>query len=445
VFGVFPARVITFSGDRVQRPLINEVLPLVSPRISVASAVHGTVQYIEGNRLVLGRDVNLNKALIPILGITLVDVLGFTMLIPILPYYAEHYGASPVAVGLIYSTVALCALVASPFWGRLSDGIGRKGVLLAAQVASAAGFTLLGIGGALWVIYVARAIEGLGGGGLGVTQAYVSDVTTPQERARAFGLVGATFGIGFLIGPALSGTLVRFGYPVPLFLGAALAVTTVVLTIFLLPESHTPVGEAVSASLQTIAAALRAPDLGTLLLAQFAFSFAFYSWISIFALFVERVLGFGPSQSSFLFVISASIGIVVQAFLIGKLVDRFGEGRIAIAGLSCAIAGYAAIPYVSSIATLLPIVMLWALSGALIRPSFTALISRAAPASMRGALFGVNDSLGNVAFLIAPLIATAVLTKDVHAVGAVPVLASIAALAIGWRVFVRPPLADEAI
>ncbi len=149
----------------------------------------------------------MNKALIPILGITLVDVLGFTMLIPILPYYAEHYGASPVAVGLIYSTVAFFALFAAPLWGRLSDRIGRKGVLLAAQIASAIGFLMLGFGGALWVIYVARAIEGLGGGGLGVTQAYVSDVTTPQERARAFGLVGATFGVGFLIGPALSGVL----------------------------------------------------------------------------------------------------------------------------------------------------------------------------------------------------------------------------------------------
>jgi DHA1 family tetracycline resistance protein-like MFS transporter len=215
----------------------------------------------------------VNKALIPILGITLVDVLGFTILIPILPYYAEHYGASPVAVGLIYSTVAVCALFASPFWGRLSDKIGRKGVLLAAQIASAIGFTLLGIGGALWVIYLARAIEGLGGGGLGVTQAYVSDVTTPEERARAFGLVGATFGIGFLIGPAISGVLVQFGYAVPLYFGAMLAITTVILTIFLLPESHRPVGSIVS--MQTIATALREPDLGRLLLAQFAFSFAF--------------------------------------------------------------------------------------------------------------------------------------------------------------------------
>jgi DHA1 family tetracycline resistance protein-like MFS transporter len=384
----------------------------------------------------------VNKALIPILGITLVDVLGFTMLIPILPFYAEHYGASPVAVGLIYTTVAGVALFASPLWGRLSDRIGRKGVLLAAQIASAIGFTLLGIGGALWVIYVARAIEGLGGGGLGVTQAYVSDVTTPAERARAFGLVGATFGIGFLIGPALTAVLVRFGYAVPLFVGAALATTTVFLTLFLLPESHKPVATAVS--LRTIASALRAPALGTLLLAQFAFSFAFYSWISIFALFVERVLGFGPSQSSGVFVVSALVGIVIQAFLIGKLVDRFGEGRIAITGLVCAAAAYAAVPSIHSVPTLFAVVVFWALSAALIRPSFTALISRAAPAEFRGALFGVNDSLSNIAFLIAPVVATTILTKNVHAVGLIPLAGSLAALAIGFRLFNRPLVTSEA-
>ncbi|GAC1415208.1 MAG: tetracycline resistance MFS efflux pump [Candidatus Velthaea sp.] len=384
----------------------------------------------------------MNKALIPILGITLVDVLGFTMLIPILPYYAEHYGASPVAVGAIYSTVALCALIASPIWGRVSDRIGRKGVLLAAQVAAAIGFILLGIGGALWVIYLARAIEGLGGGGLAVTQAYVSDVTEPHERARAFGLVGATFGVGFLIGPAISGVLVRYGYQVPLFLGAALAISTVFLTIFLLPESHKPVATVVS--IKKIFAALTAPKLGTLLLSQFAFSIAFYSWISIFALFVERVLGFGPSQSSFIFVVSAVIGIVVQAGLIGRLVDRYGEGRIAIAGLASAIAAYACVPYVTSVPTLIGLVVLWALSGSLLRPAISALISRAAPDEMRGALFGVNDSLGNLAFIVSPIVATLVLTLNVHAVGLIPMFAAITALAIGYRLFMRPEVLGTA-
>ncbi len=161
------------------------------------------------------------------MAITFVDVLGFTLLIPILPFYAEQFGANPTTVGAIYSTVALCSLVSSPFWGNLSDRIGRKGVLVAAQVFAFLGFTLLASGTALWTVFVARGIEGLGGGGLGITQAYVPDVTTPQQRARAFGLIGATFGLGFLIGPALAGVLVRFGYHVPFAVAAALALLTV--------------------------------------------------------------------------------------------------------------------------------------------------------------------------------------------------------------------------
>jgi DHA1 family multidrug resistance protein-like MFS transporter len=229
---------------------------------------------------------------------------------------------------------------------------------------------------------------------------------------------------------------VRFGYSVPLFLGAALAGTTILLTIFLLPESHKPVPT--TASLGTIGKALRAPQLGTLLLAQLAFSFAFYAWISVFALYVERVLHFGPSQSSLIFVVSSIINITVQAGLIGKLVDRFGEGRLAIAGFTFAIVAYAFVPYITSILTLLGVVVFWALSGALIRPSLSAEISRAAPAALRGTLFGINDSLSNAAFVVAPAISTSVLALNVRAVGLVPMFGSIAALAIGYRLFMRP-------
>ncbi len=383
----------------------------------------------------------MNKALIPILGITLVDVLGFTILIPILPYYAEHFGATPIAIGGIYATVAFCALIFSPIWGRVSDSVGRKGVLLIAQVASTIGFFTLAFANALWMVYLARAIEGIGGGGLGVTQAYVSDVTKPEERARAFGLVGATFGIGFLIGPAISASLVHFGYQVPLLLGASLSLSTVFLTIFLLPDSRQPVTG--GAGLGQIISALRAPALGTLLLAQFAFSVAFYGWISIFALFVERRLGFGPTQTSSVFILSASVGIVVQGFLIGKLVDRFGEGRIAITGLICAAIAYACVPEISSLPTLIAVVMFWALSGALLRPAISALTSRAAPAAMRGTLFGVNDSLSNIAFIGAPLAATTILQHNLNAVGILPLVAALSALAIGFRLFMRPEALPE--
>jgi DHA1 family tetracycline resistance protein-like MFS transporter len=376
------------------------------------------------------------RALIPLLAITFVDVLGFTLLIPLLPFYAEHFGATPTTVGAIYATVAVCSLVSSPFWGRLSDRIGRKGVLLAAQVASLLGFVLLASGTALWTIFLARAVEGLGGGGLGVTQAYVTDVTRPDQRARAFGLVGATYGLGFLIGPASAGLLVRLGYHAPFWAAAALGLLTIVLTLAILPESRGPVSAA--PSLAAIRASLRSPVLGRLILTQFAFAIAFTSWVSVFALFAERVLGYGPSQTAWIFIVSGAVGIVVQAGLIGRLVDAFGEGRVAIAGFLCAIVAYAGVGLVTTTPLLAVFVVLWALSGALIRPALGSLISAATPADQRGTILSINDSLSNVAFVIAPLVATTVLGVNPHVSGIAPAIFAALGLALGYRLFASP-------
>ncbi len=379
------------------------------------------------------------RALVPLLAITFVDVLGFTILIPILPFYAEHFGASPTTIGAIYSTVAVASLLSSPFWGRLSDRIGRKGVLIAAQVAGLLGFSLLAAGTALWTVFVSRAIEGLGGGGLGVTQAYVTDVTTSANRARAFGLVGATLGAGFLIGPALAGALVRYGYRVPFAVAAGLQLLTVILTILLLPDSKGAVKTA--PTLAEIRTSLRSPLLGRLLMTQFTFWISFTSWVTVFALFSERVLGYGPALTSYLFIVSSVVTIVVQAGLIGRLVDHYGEGRVAIAGLSCAIAAYATVFFVGSTPALYAWVVLWSLSSALLRPALGALIAEAAPAGQRGTILSVNDSLNGVAFLIAPLVATAVIGVNPHLVGIIPLLFVCAALTIGYRVFAAPRIA----
>jgi DHA1 family tetracycline resistance protein-like MFS transporter len=379
------------------------------------------------------------------LAITFVDVLGFTILIPILPFYAEHFGASPTTIGAIYATVAACSLLSSPFWGRLSDRIGRKGVLIAAQVAGLLGFSLLAAGTALWTVFVARAIEGLGGGGLGVTQAYVTDVTKPAERARAFGLVGATFGLGFLIGPALAAVLVRYGYAVPFWVAAGLAALTVVLTIVLLPESKGAVKTA--PTLAEVGASLRSPVLGRLILTQFGFALAFTSWVTVFALFAERVLGFGPSQTATIFIVSSIVSIIVQAGLIGRLVDRFGEGRVALVGLVCAAVAYAAVGFVTTTALLFPFVMLWSLSSGLIRPSLGALISEASPADQRGTILSVNDSLNNLAFLLAPFVSTTVLRFNPHFTGIVPAAFACVALTLGYRLLIGPrpqPVTDSA-
>ena len=179
----------------------------------------------------------LFATLLPILGITFIDILGFSILIPILPYYVQHFGAPYVAVGLLFASFSLCQFVAGPIWGNLSDRIGRKSVLIVSQIGATIGWTLLAFAPTLAWVFVARIIEGFSGGNISVTQAYVADRVDPQQRSRAFAYVGAAFSAGLVLGPLAGGGLLSaYGYRMPFLLAAGLQVLTLLVTIFFLPE-----------------------------------------------------------------------------------------------------------------------------------------------------------------------------------------------------------------
>jgi MFS family permease len=174
--------------------------------------------------------------LLPIFLIVVVDVLGLTIILPLLPFYAERLGASPTVVGLLVSSYAACQLIAGPLLGQISDRMGRRPLLLVSQMGTFIGFLILAWAGSLWLVFLARIIDGLTAGNLSLAQAYISDVTRPEERAKSFGVIGVAFGIGFLIGPAISGFLSTFGYQFPIFAAAALSATSILSTYFLLPS-----------------------------------------------------------------------------------------------------------------------------------------------------------------------------------------------------------------
>src|SRR6059058_1348652 len=167
--------------------------------------------------------------------IVLVDVMGLTIILPLLPFYAESFGATPAVVGLIVATYAFCQLIAGPPLGHLSDRVGRRPVLLVSQMGTFAGFLILASARALWMVFLARIIDGLTAGNLTVAQAYISDVTTPENRAKSFGMIGIAFGLGFLIGPAFSGYLAQFSHVYPILAAAGLSFTSIMCTYFLLP------------------------------------------------------------------------------------------------------------------------------------------------------------------------------------------------------------------
>ena len=156
-----------------------------------------------------------------------VDVLGFTIILPLLPFYSERLGASPTVIGELVSVYAVCQLIAGPILGQLSDRLGRRPLLLVSQAGTLAGFLLLAFSTHIWMLFVARAIDGATAGNLTIAQAYISDVTRPEERAKSFAVIGIAFGFGFLVGPAISGYLAHYGYQAPIFAASALSFTTI--------------------------------------------------------------------------------------------------------------------------------------------------------------------------------------------------------------------------
>src|SRR5437867_10377983 len=222
--------------------------------------------------------------------IVLVDILGLTIILPLLPFYAESMGATPSTVGLLVSAYAICQLLAGPPLGQLSDRVGRRPVLLVSQMGTFIGFLILASARALWMVFLARIIDGLTAGNLTVAQAYISDVTAPENRAKAFGIIGVAFGLGFLVGPAVSGYLAQFGNTYPILAAAALSLTSILATYFLLPgvSTHVRPAHEQAPKWRAYRDAFRDTQLGPMLWQFFAFTFAFSMFISGFALFAER-------------------------------------------------------------------------------------------------------------------------------------------------------------
>ena len=251
-----------------------------------------------------------DKRLATIFAVVFVDLLGFSLILPLLPYYAEKYGATPAVVGLLVASYALAQLIGAPLLGRLSDRYGRRPVLLVSIAGTVLGFLLLGFaepiaalfGGSnaavLAVLFFSRILDGLTGGNLSVAQAYITDVTDVKNRAKALGLIGAAFGLGFIIGPVIGGVLSQWGYALPAFVAAGLATANLIAVYFFLPESLTDAMRLVIAnkpraalSAKALWAALNRPRVGPLLHIRFFFGLASGMFQSIFALYALSKLG----------------------------------------------------------------------------------------------------------------------------------------------------------
>jgi DHA1 family tetracycline resistance protein-like MFS transporter len=283
------------------------------------------------------------KRILPVFVIVMVDLLGLTVIIPLLPIYAASFNATPFVIGLIGATYPIFQFIGAPVLGRLSDRFGRRPILLISQLGTLIGFLILGLANTIWMLFLARLIDGISGANIATAQAAISDSTTEKTRTQGLGLIGAAFGIGFVIGPIIAFLSLQFSgqnFHVPAFVAAAFSLISILLTWFWMPETLTKEarqnqeGDADSSfSFTTLFKALGHPAVGLLLMLIFAQQIAFGGFEQLIPLFTLSQLGMSASGNSIIFVFVGIIVVVVQGGLIGRWSRRYGERRLIFAGL----------------------------------------------------------------------------------------------------------------
>jgi MFS family permease len=344
--------------------------------------------------------------------IIFVDLVGFGLVIPLLPFYAEQQGASPQLVTLVMASYSAAQLFAAPLWGRISDRHGRRPVLLVSLVGSVASYIWLGAASALWMLFAARLLAGACAGNIAAAQAYIADVTTPENRAKGMGMVGAAFGLGFIVGPALGGVLAGAdpAHPgaAPAFLGAGLSFLAFLGTLLFLKESLPPERRGKARRIGRIAALTEAfgrPTLRLLIAIYFAVIFAFSAMETTFAMWASRQLGWGALQVGALLAYVGLISAAMQGGLIGRLTRLFGEVRLLLAGATAIILGLVLLPLAYGLLLLLPAMALLALGMGMTQPSINSLVSRRAGGHEQGQVMGVTQSVGSFARIVGPALA----------------------------------------
>jgi MFS family permease len=354
-----------------------------------------------------------NSKLLPAFFINLVDVLGMTIIIPLLPFYAEKYGASALEVGLLVSVFALCQLIGGPILGKLSDSMGRKPLLVISQIGSLVGFLILANASSLIWIFISRVIDGFTAGNISLVQAHISDTTAPEERAQSFAMLGIAFGIGFFIGPAVSGFLSQYSYSYPIYVAAALSAFSILLTLKFMPSQEKSAAHHDKPSpglfdLDLYLKYFRQPVLANILVQWLMYSLAFAVFTSGFALFAERRFStpghhFGVKEVGYVLCYVGFLGIVLPPTLTGRLIHVLGDVKTVRLSLVCLTAGYGGLALVRNVFGLGFTQTAASFGGCMARPVLTSMITKNAPRTEQGAVLGISQSLMALAQIVGPV------------------------------------------
>jgi len=335
--------------------------------------------------------------------------VGFGIVLPLLPFYAARFGASGTEIGLLITVYSVAQLFLAPLWGRISDRVGRRPILILGLLGSAASYLVFAYAGTLAILFLSRIMAGIGGATVPVAQAYITDITPPERRAGNLGLIGAAFGLGFIFGPALGGILAPIGSEAPGLAAAALCFGNGVLAFFLLPESLTK-GEKRAEGrppfrLTDLGLALRNPRTSQILLLSFLFTMAFAAMQPTFPLFGAIRFGLEEQEVGYLFAFLGLISATMQGGLVRRLVPLLGEARLLpLSGIPF-IAGLIIIAFAANVGSLLWGLAFLAIGFGGTLPSIVALLSRVAPPQLQGSVLGIGQSVGSLARIIGPFLA----------------------------------------
>jgi len=356
-----------------------------------------------------------------------IDLVGFGIVIPVLPFYAEgtKFGATPSQVGLLFASYSVMQFIFAPVLGRLSDKYGRRPVLLVSLLGTASGFLILGFANTLWLLFVGRIIDGISGGNISTAQAYIADVTSKEDRAKGMGLIGAAFGLGFVFGPAIGGILSRWGINVPFLFAGVLALLNAVLLFFVLPETVTRdhparVSAASGRGWNQLVAALRKPALASVMTIYFLGIVAFSIMTASFSLFMMFRLGYDAFHNGWIFAFVGVISAIVQGGLIGRLVKKFGEPLLVIVGALLVAASLVLVPFVTPLTRIAVFLLIGAATSigqALLAPSLSSLASKSTSAAQQGSVLGVMQSVASLARAVGPSLAAILIYSAVAHVG----------------------------
>jgi MFS family permease len=363
----------------------------------------------------------------------LVDMIGFGIVIPVLPFYATSFGASPFQVTLLFAAFSAMQMVATPLWGRISDKSGRRPLLLAGLVASSVSHLIFGLSTTLWLLFASRLAAGAAGGTISVAQAYIADRTSAEDRAHQMGLVGAAAGLGFMVGPAIGGIASRWGLGFPGYVAATVAAINALFAFFLLPESRsredvTRTGRAETDTLSGWFSAMARFPISLMMVVYFLAISSFSGLTAILALFLEARFGVNAQDIGFVFTVAGGATVVVRGLFLGRLVRRYGEKSVVRIGAFALFLSLGLMPFIPNVWWSGPMVILYAFGAGTLFPTLATLVSFAASRESQGAILGGSQFVGGLGRVTGPmwfgLLFESVRPDSPFVVGAVLVAAS---------------------